>query len=110
MKKKLLSLGFILAIVAVLFAFTKNDENGIVLQGAISGTISPADGAQAVWAIKNGGDTTKGTLAQGRFSVDVKAGTYTLIVDAKDPYKDVTVNNLEVADKPVDVGEIILQQ
>jgi hypothetical protein len=109
MKKKLLSVGFILAIVAVLFAFTKNDDN-VILQGAITGTISPADGAEAVWAIKNGGDTTKGTLTQGKFSVDVKPGSYTLIVDAKDPYKDVSVNNLEVADKPVDVGEIILQQ
>lgn len=109
MKKKLLSVGFILAIVAVLFAFTKTDDS-VILQGAITGSISPADGAEAVWAIKSGGDTTKGTLTQGKFSVDVKPGNYTLIVDAKDPYKDVSVNNLEVADKPVDIGEIILQQ
>jgi hypothetical protein len=34
-----------------------------------------------------------------------------VIVDAKDPYKDVTLENLEVKqDQALDVGEIVLQQ
>jgi hypothetical protein len=34
-----------------------------------------------------------------------------VIVDAKDPYKDVTLENLEVKqDQPLDVGEIVLQK
>jgi hypothetical protein len=31
-----------------------------------------------------------------KFFNQVKAGTYRVIVDAKDPYKDVTLENLEV--------------
>jgi len=102
MKKNILSYGIIAASVAGLFAFTS-------AQTGISGKVTPQDGAETVWAI--GTDSTKGTISSGNFSIQVKPGTYKVFVDAKDPYKDVTLENLEVREgQPLDVGEIVLQK
>ena len=102
MKKKLLSVGIIAASVAGLFAFSTT-------QSAITGKVTPADGAQSVWAVSTT-DSAKGTITSGAFSLQVKPGTYKVIIDATDPYKDVTLDNIEVKDQPVDVGEITLQK
>lgn len=102
MKKSFLSCGIIAAVAATVVAFTEP-------QGSITGKVTPADGADAVWAI-SGSDSTKGTITSGTFSLAVKGGTYKVIVDAKDPYKDVTFDNIEVKDQPVDIGEVVLQQ
>ena len=102
MKMKMLTCGILAASVAGLFAFTTT-------QSSITGKVSPADGAESVWAV-SGTDTAKGTISGGAFSLEVKPGTYKLTVDAKDPYKDVTFDNIEVKDQPVDIGEVVLQQ
>ena len=103
MKKSMLTCGIIAASVAGLFAFTTN-------QSSITGKVTPADGAQAVWAY-GASDSTKGNISGGAFTIDVKPGTYRVVVDAKDPYKDVTLENLEVKqDQPLDVGEVVLQK
>lgn len=102
MKKSTLLCGILAASVAGLFSFT-------TLQTGISGKVTPQDGVETVWAI--GTDSTKGTINSGNFSIQVKPGTYKVIVDAKDPYKDVTLENLEVREgQPLDVGEIVLQK
>jgi len=102
MKKSVLLCGILAASVAGLFAFTTS-------QTGISGKVTPQDGAETVWAI--GTDSTKGMINSGNFSIQVKPGSYKVIVDAKDPYKDVTLENLEVRDgQPLDVGEIVLQK
>lgn len=104
MKKRMLSCGIVAASVAGLFAFTA------ITQSSITGKVSPADGAEAVWAI-SGTDSTKAGINAGAFTLEVKPGTYKVIVDAKDPYKDVSLENLEVKDgQPLDVGEIVLQK
>jgi hypothetical protein len=104
MKKRMLTLGVVAASVAGLFAFTT------LAQTSITGKVTPAEGAETVWAI-SGTDSTKGTVTSGAFAIEVKPGTYKVIVDAKDPYKDVTLENLEVKqDQALDVGEIVLQQ
>ncbi|RYF97328.1 MAG: carboxypeptidase regulatory-like domain-containing protein [Chitinophagaceae bacterium] len=103
MKKKMLTLGIVAASVAGLFAFT-------TAATSITGKVTPSDGAETVWAI-SGSDSTKAAVSSGAFTIDVKPGTYKVIVDAKDPYKDVTLENLEVKqDQSLDVGEIVLQQ
>lgn len=102
MKRRMLSLGIVLAFAAGLFAFSN-------FQSGITGKVAPADGAEAVWAI-SGSDTIKGTISDGAFNVSVKPGTYKLVVDAKDPYKDAVLENLQVTDQVLDVGEIQLQQ
>ena len=80
------------------------------LQTSITGKISPADGAEVVWAIGIT-DSVKAMVALGSFSIQVKPGLYKLIVDAKEPLKDAQLDNLDVKENQIlDVGEIILQK
>ena len=103
MKMKMLTCSIVAASVAGLFAFTTT-------QSSITGKVSPADGVETVWGV-SGTDTAKGPISGGALSLEVKPGTYKLTVDAKDPYKDVTLENLEVKqDQPLDVGEVVLQK
>jgi hypothetical protein len=77
---------------------------------SIHGTVTPADGAKKVWAI-SGTDSVSTVPAGGNFSLDVKAGTYKLVVEANAPYKDATVESVVVEDgKSADAGEIKLSQ
>jgi len=102
MKKTILSCAVMIGM-AVLPAFTE-------VQSSITGRIKPDDGAEAVWAI-NGKDSLRQPVTGGGFSIDVKPGIYKLIVDAKEPYKDVYMENLEVKQGlPLDVGDIYLQR
>ena len=104
MKRVLLAGGIVLSGLTGLYAFRPVD------QSSITGKVSPADAATAVWAV-NGKDSTTANIVNGAFSIAVKAGTYKVIVDAKEPYKDVSVDNITVSDgAPVDVGEIKLQK
>jgi hypothetical protein len=104
MKKYLFSCGFIAASVVGFFAFSTS-------QSVITGNIVPAEGAEAIWAF-SGTDSTRGMILNtGNFSLTVKPGIYKLVVDAKSPYKDVLMENVEVKqDRPLDVGQIILQK
>lgn len=104
MKKTIIRTCAVVSIAGMLFAGGSLDR----VQSGITGKVNPADGANSVWAI-GGKDTVKGTINTGAFSLSVKTGTYRLLIDAKDPYKDVVLENLEVKDQPLDVGEIILQ-
>ncbi len=104
MKKKMLTFGVAVLSIAGVFAFKPASQT------SITGKVTPAEGAQTVWAI-SGTDSSKAAINAGSFTFDVKPGIYTVVVDANEPYKDVTLENLEVKeDKPVDVGEIVLQQ
>jgi len=103
MKRKLLSIGFVAAFALGLAAFT-GTQTGIV------GRVVPQDAVDLVWAI-SGTDSLKTNVTSGAFSLPAKAGTYKVIVDAKDPYQDVTFENVEVRDgEATDLGEITLQQ
>jgi hypothetical protein len=102
MKKNMILCGIVAASVAGLVGFNSS-------QTGISGKVTPQDGAESVWAI--GTDSTKGIITSGNFSIQVKPGTYKVFVDARDPFKDVSLENLEVRDgQPLDVGEIVLQK
>ena len=106
MKNTRWALAALVVATVVFFSFT-------VLQKtcAIKGTVTPADKAVRVWAISPT-DTLNTKLQDGAFEFkDVKSGTYSIIIEAEDPYpntrrKDVVVET----DNPVtDVGEIKLQ-
>ncbi|MGK2862117.1 MAG: carboxypeptidase regulatory-like domain-containing protein [Chitinophagaceae bacterium] len=104
MKKSMLTFGVAVLSIAGMFAFKPTTQT------SITGKVTPAEGAETVWAI-NGTDSTKAAISSGAFAFDVKPGIYTVVVDANEPYKDVTLENLEVKEaKPVDVGEIVLQK
>lgn len=104
MKKIKVSMLALAAIASGAFAF-----RGI--EGSITGKVRPADGATAAWAIQ-GSDTLKTAVSDGAFTFkDARAGTYTVIIDAKEPFKDATLNDVKVEDgKATDLGEINLQQ
>ncbi|MGB8193586.1 MAG: carboxypeptidase regulatory-like domain-containing protein [Chitinophagaceae bacterium] len=78
--------------------------------GSISGSIVPADGAFAVWAIQST-DTVRAAPANGTFSINARSGTWKVIIDAKEPYQDVMMENVQVSDgKETSLGEIRLQK
>ena len=101
MKKKLIVFAIFALVVVTAFAFRS-------MQSSITGKISPADGAESVWAIGTS-DSVKAPVTSGTFNITVKPGTYKVIVDAREPRKDVVLDNVEVKNQPVDVGEIVIQ-
>ena len=104
MKRFLLTSGILISGIAGLYAFRT------IEQSSITGKVSPADKANAVWAI-SGTDSTTAKVVSGMFSLTAKAGTYKVVVDAKDPYKDVALEGVVVKDgEATDLGEIKLQK
>lgn len=79
--------------------------------GGIHGTISPADAAKKVWAISTSGtDSVSVVPSSGAFSLDVKPGTWKIIVQAAKPYKDAVISSIIVDEgKYTDAGEIKLK-
>lgn len=76
--------------------------------GSITGSIVPADGAVSIWAIQSP-DTLKAVPANGIFSVTARSGNWRVIIDAKEPYQDVMMENVQVNDgKETSLGEIRL--
>ena len=105
MKKAIATFG--LAAIAAI-GFTSMRETAAP---TISGKVSPADAAEAVWAIKDA-DSVKSTISsEGTFQLEVKPGTWKVVVAAKAPYKNAEVPSVEATeDKNTDAGEIKLQQ
>ena len=104
MKKTGLTLCATILAVVALHSFNSQKTGGI------SGSIVPADGAILVWAIQTV-DTVKAAPANGMFSLTVKSGTWKVVVDAKEPYQDVMMENVQVNDgKETSLGEIRLQR
>jgi hypothetical protein len=94
----------VIILVVVLHAFKAAQRAGI------SGRISPGDAGQMVFAVQ-GSDTVKLVPSNGSFLLEARPGIYKLIVDAKEPFKDVLMENIEVVNgKTTDVGEIKLTQ
>jgi hypothetical protein len=105
MKKVHVSILIVTAIVFSALAFKGKQS------GTITGRVLPADGAKAAWALQ-GADTLKSEIADGTFAFkEAKTGTYTVIVQAKMPFDNVTITNVRVDDGQVtDLGEIRLTQ
>lgn len=90
----------LIAIVSLLHAYKA------ALVSGISGRVSPTDAVEFVWAIQ-GKDSLKSVPANGVFMLEAKPGLYKVIIDAKQPYKDVLLESVEVTDgKTTDLGEI----
>ena len=78
---------------------------------AIKGTVSPADKAIRAWAV-SATDTLNAEVENGSFEItDVKAGTYSVIIEAEAPYASTRKKDVVVSpDSTVtDIGEIKLQ-
>lgn len=96
-------LGVILSVVLV-SAFVGKDRSGI------QGAIDPPEGANKIWAV-NGKDTVAIIPPPGTFILDVKPGTWKLVVEAVLPYKSVEKDNILVNEGQLtDVGLIRLER
>lgn len=79
--------------------------------GSIKGTVNPSGSVESVYAI-SGTDTIKAVVADSLIAMDnVKAGTYSIQIDAKEPFKDQKLDNVLVEKgKITDLGKLTLVQ
>ncbi len=105
MKNTFLKTAAIAVLIVLLFAFTTFKA------GSITGKITPPDAVKDVWAISLS-DTVRASVSQGSFTfTNVKTGTYKVIIDAAEPYKDVIKEGVSVTEgQSVDMGEIKLEK
>lgn len=105
MKNTKLALAALALSTATLFSFNALQST------SIKGTVTPADKAVRAWAMSPS-DTLNATVENGSFEIkDVKAGTYSIVIEAQEPFANTRKKDIVVAaDAPViDVGEIKLQ-
>ena len=82
-----------------------------IQSNSIKGKVSPADKAVRAWAVSPS-DTLNAEVENGTFEINnVKAGTYSVIIEAESPYASTRKKDVVVSpDSTVtDVGEIKLQ-
>jgi hypothetical protein len=101
MKKTLAIFIAIVVMVIALHAFR------VMKQSGITGKITPAHRAGAIWAIGNG-DTLKARHEDGSFNFNVKPGAWKLVVKGAASFNDVVVYTTAEEGKTVDLGEIKL--
>jgi hypothetical protein len=94
-------IGFIISIFLI-STFSSNDRSGI------QGTIDPPEGARRIWAV-SGKDSVSIIPPPGSFIMDVKPGSWKLVVEAVPPYKNVERDAILVIDGQLtDIGLIKL--
>ena len=73
----------------------------------VKGSVTPSDAGLRAWLVSKT-DTLNGPVIQGGFMItNVKPGNYTLIVEAKPPYRDSFKQDVLVVEgQPTDVGVI----
>ena len=105
MKASTFKIAALVIIAASLFAFTH------LQTGSIKGIVSPSDGAVRAWA-ETLSDTLKADIVNGAYEIiNVKPGTYRVIIEAKPPYRNAAKENVTVVDgHATDAGEIKLEK
>ena len=79
-------------------------------RSGIQGTIDPPEGARRIWAV-SGKDTVSIIPSPGSFMMDVKPGSWKLVVEAVLPYKNAERESILVTDGQItDIGLIKLTQ
>lgn len=79
-------------------------------RSGIQGTIDPPEGARRIWAV-SGKDTVSIIPSPGSFIMDVKPGSWKLVVEAVLPYKNAERDGILVTDGQItDIGLIKLTQ
>lgn len=97
----------ILLLICVAMIFTTAFINHNFKSG-IYGTVEPPDGAKRIWVI-SGRDSVSTMPVDGKFSIEVKAGTWRVVVQAIDANKNTSIDNVVVLDNQfTDVGVIRL--
>lgn len=80
------------------------------IKSGMHGMIEPADGAKKAWAIM-GTDSVSTVPVAGGFSLELKPGTWMLVIEAVPPYKNHVIQNIFVQEnQSTDVGVLKLTQ
>ncbi len=104
MKKFISILVVILVSLLLISAIQKN------FLGSIRGTVNPPEAGITAWAISQK-DTFKSVVSNGMFLIrDVKPGVYTIVIEARAPYKNAGKPDISVTEAVTDVGEILLSK
>ncbi|MBG9376985.1 carboxypeptidase regulatory-like domain-containing protein [Panacibacter sp. DH6] len=106
MKNTKLALLAMVSSAAMLFSF-----NGFQTKATLKGSVTPAEKATTAWAISSS-DTLHADIKSGTFEFkDVTPGTYSVIIEAQEPYANTRKKDVVVAETEAttDVGEIKLQ-
>ena len=102
MKKTLATFIAVVLTVVGLHAFRAMQQSGI------KGTITPPDGTELVIAV-SGTDSVKAKPVNGSFTLAVKPGSWKVLIDAREPLKDVVLDAAVKEGEVADLGEIKLQ-
>jgi hypothetical protein len=98
----------LIIILSVVLIFLSGFLTSETFKSGIRGSIEPADAAKKVWAI-SGSDSVSTVPLMGKFSVDVRAGNWKLVIEAAQPYKSTSVESVLVVDgEYADAGVIKL--
>ena len=83
----------------------------VYFNSPVKGSVSPANGASRAWLISRQ-DTLNAPVIQGNFMItNVKPGNYTLMLEAKPPFRDSFKQDVLVVEgQPTDVGVIEMNQ
>ena len=101
MKRLIILFAAVMLTVTIFYSFKKP-------QGTVTGKVTPADAVVSVWAVGDT-DSTHVDYSNGNFTISAVPGTYKIFVDAKEPYKDATMDNVQIKEgASTDVGEIKL--
>ncbi|HEX4373971.1 MAG TPA: carboxypeptidase regulatory-like domain-containing protein [Puia sp.] len=105
MKASAIKIVALVVIAASLFAFRN------LQTGSIKGIVSPSNGAVRAWA-ETMSDTLKADVVNGSYEIiNVKPGTYRVIIEAKPPFRNAAKENVIVIDgHATDAGEIKLEK
>jgi hypothetical protein len=96
-------IGIIISVLLI-SSFASMDRSGI------QGTVDPPEGAKRIWAV-SGKDTVSIIPAPGGFIMDVKPGSWKLVIEAVLPYKNAERESILVIDGQItDIGLIKLSQ
>ena len=105
MKRTKLAIAALAVSTGMLFSFNAFQTK------SIKGTVTPADKAVRAWAVSPV-DTLNAEVQNGSFEIkDVKAGTYSVIIEAQEPFANTRKKDIVVSadSATTNVGEIKLQ-
>jgi hypothetical protein len=94
----------VIAVVSVLHAYKAAQRSGI------SGKIIPYGVGQTIWAVR-GNDSVRLVTTGGAFLIEAKPGSYNVIINGKEPFSNLLLQNIEVVNgKTTELGEVKLSQ
>ncbi|MBS1914883.1 MAG: carboxypeptidase regulatory-like domain-containing protein [Bacteroidetes bacterium] len=82
----------------------------IMHSASVKGVVVQDEKIKNIWAIQGSDTTQVNPLEDGYFNVSLKPGTWKIIIQSKEGFKNTILNNIQAIEgKNIDLGEINLQ-